>query len=263
MNVIANTAWNVGKPMDGDPIITIASRVENIKTLAEAEDMLRDISDATNFNLFKLGGVIVVAQKLFDKTNPKFKDYKNFLDYIEKVYGIRYGKAMRAAGIYRKLRHLDVPWSAFENIGWTKVVMLLDVVTKDNVQEWVAKAKEMNNGSLKTHVEAEKQKGAPVTTKIFKLHKDQKQLVDDALAKMKEESGTEGDAVALEYLCTNYMGAGIQFQNWDQALTYYVKHLGQNEVPIFVQKVVARLGQLFPELNIKVTITLKEAPAAA
>ena len=260
MNVIANAAWNLGKPMDDDPIITIASQVEKVKTLAEAEEMYRAVSDADNFALFKIGGVIVVAQKLFDKANSKFKDYKNFREYVENVYGIRYSKAMRAAGIYRKLVQLGIPWAAFGGIGWTKVVMLLDVVTNDNVEQWVAKAKEMNNGSLKAHIEAEKQKHAPVTTKIFKLHEDQKQLVEDGLAKMKEETGTESDAVALEYIVQNYMGAGIQFQNWDQAVTYAAKH--QSDDPYtFVKTVFERLEALFPSLEIDVKVTLKEAPA--
>jgi hypothetical protein len=155
-----------------------------------------------------------------------------------------------------------VPWSAFGGIGWTKVVMLLDVVTKDNVEQWVAKAKEINNGSLKALVDAAKQKSAPVNTKTFKLHQDQKALLDDGLAKMKAESGTESDAVALEYIVQNYMGAGIQFQNWDQAVTYAAKHQGEDPYS-FVAKVVERLEQLFPSLEIDVKITLKEAPAAA
>src|SRR6266498_5611136 len=99
MNVIANTVWNVGKPMDHDPIITIASQVEKVKTLAEAEEMYRAVSDADNFALFKIGGVIVVAQKLFDKANSKFKDYKNFREYDENVYGILYNKTMTEAAI--------------------------------------------------------------------------------------------------------------------------------------------------------------------
>ncbi len=262
MNMIASTEWNVGKPMNNDPIITFASQVENIKTLAEAEGMLRDLMYEAEFNMFKLGGFIVVGQKLFDKSDSKFEGCKTFLEYIAKVYGIRYHKAMRAAGIYTKLRHLGVPWSAFGGIGWTKVGMLLDVVTKDNVEQWVAKAKEMNSGSLKAHVDAAKHKSPPVTIKIFKLHEDQKQLVDDALAKMKEESGTENDAVALEYIVQNYMGAGIQFQNWDQALTYAAKHQTDNPYS-FVAKVINRLEALFPSLEIDVKVTLKEAPAMA
>jgi hypothetical protein len=262
MNVIATTAWNVGKSMDGDPIIAIASQVEKVKTLAEAEEGLRAVVDAINFNLFKFGGFIVVAQKLFDEANSGFKGCKNFREYIEKGLGIRYGKAMHAARIYRKLRYLGIPWSAFENIGWTKVLILLDVITKDNVEQWVAKAKEKNNGSLKSLVDAEKTKGSPVTTKIFKLHEDQKQLVDDALAKMKEESGTESDAVALEYIIQNYMGAGIQFQNWDQALTYAAKHQTDDPYSV-VAKVINRLEALFPSLEIDVKVTLKEAPATA
>jgi hypothetical protein len=271
MNVIANTAWNLGKPMHGDPIITIASQVENIKTLAEAEDMIRELTDASNFNLFKLGGAIVRAQELFDKPNSGFEGYENFRQYLAKVvygnYGIRYDKAMHAARIYRKLRGLEIPWSAFGNIGWTKVVMLLDVVTKDNVEHWVAKATEMNNGSLKARVEAEKQKGAQkgrktVSTKIFKLHEDQKELVEDAIAKMKAESGTQDDSVALEYIMHNYMGAGIQFQNWEQALTYAAKQQS-DDPPLFMHVVVKKLEELFPGYKLDITLLAKDAPQAA
>src|SRR6266542_1292942 len=167
-----------GGPAD-DPIIKFASQIEN-KTLTEVEEIIKNLIDAREFNFFKLGGAIARAQALFNESKSEFRKY------VEKVYG-DYGKAMRAAQTYKKLVYLEIPWSAFEGIGWTKVLALLDVVTKDNVKQWVAKAKEMNFPSLKALVEAEKQKGKPgmeqgpktVTTKTFQLHEDQKEVVND------------------------------------------------------------------------------------
>jgi hypothetical protein len=174
---------------------------------------------------------------------------------------------MRAAGIYKKLLQLEIPWSAFDNIGWTKVLVLRDVVTKDNVKQWVAIAKKMNFPSLKAQVEAEKHKGKPgtepgpktITSKTFQLHEDQKEIVEAALNKIKEESGTAVDSVALEYMAQNHLGAGIQFQNWDQALTYAVKH--QEDRTLFVQQVITRLEELCPEFDINVEIAPKKSAA--
>jgi hypothetical protein len=120
----------------------------------------------------------------------------------------------------------------------------------------------MNVPSLKAHVEAEKQKGKPdteqgpktITTKTFKLHPDQKELVEEMLTKAKDEGNTEFDTVALEYVAQNYIGGGLQFSTWDQGLTYASKQHSDDPL-VFVQKVVTRLKELFPQLNIAVEIT--------
>jgi hypothetical protein len=130
----------IGEPMD-DPIIKFASQIEKVKTRTEIEETIKKHSNARQFELFKLGGAIAVAHALFEKSKSEFEDCKNFREYVEMVLGIDYSTAMRAAGIYRKLVHLGIPWSAFENLEWTKVLVLLDIVTKDNVKPLVAKAK--------------------------------------------------------------------------------------------------------------------------
>jgi len=56
------------------------------------------------------------------------------------------------------------------------------------------------------------------------------------------------------------MGAGIQFQNGDQAVTYAAKHQSDDSYT-FVKTVFERLEALFPSLEIDVKVTLKEAPA--
>jgi hypothetical protein len=258
-----------GASIDDDPIITFASKIEKVSTRTEIEEIIKTLNDEREFDFFKLGGAIAVAQALFDKSKSEFKGYKNFREYVKKALGIGYSNAMRAAEIYKKLLQLEIPWSAFENIGWTKVLALLDVVGKDNVKQWVAKAKGMNVLSLNALVEAEKQKGKPetvqgpkaITTKTFKLHADQKQLVADGLKKAQDETGSDVEAVNLEAVFQNYLGGGLAFADEDQAMTYAAKHA--NDPQVFVEKQVARLKQLFPQLDITVEITLKKPAAAA
>ncbi len=239
-----------GEPTDDDPILEFASYIEKVNTPAEIEDIVKRLNDANGFNFFKLGGAIAVLQELLKKP-------KSFREWL-KTHGIPYGKAMGAVQAYRKLVQLGIPRSAFENIGWTKVLVLLDVVTKDNVKQWVA---------IKARVEAEKQKGKPdpekgpkTTTMTFKPHEDQKEIINAAIEKVKEESGTSDDSVALEYLAQDYLGAGVQFKGWDQALTYARKH--SDDPALFYQTIVTRLDELCPELIADTTITLKaSAPA--
>jgi hypothetical protein len=255
--------------VDANPIITFASKIEKVTTRIEVEENIKNFRDAREFDFFKLGGAIAVAQSLFTKKKSEFEGYKNFGHYIEAVHGIPYGKAMHAARMYRKLVDLDVPWSAFENIGWTKVRLLLDVVTKDNVKTWVAKAKEMSFLSLEALLKAEEQKDKPqteqgtstITTKSFRLHEDQKQLVNDAIKKAQAETGSAVEAANLEAICQSYIGAGLLFSDWEPAFTYAAKHT--NDAAALVQKLVAMAQDLFPQLSIAVEITFKESAPAA
>jgi hypothetical protein len=229
---------------------------------------VKGLADANGFDLFRLGGAVVRAQELFETKKLEFEGYKSFREYIEEGHGIRYSKAMHAAQIYRKLLDSNLPWSAFESIGWTKVRLVLDVVTKDNIGQWVAKAKAMNFPSLKALVEAEKHKGDPekehgpktITTKTFKLHPDQKQLIEEGLKKASEETGSPFDNANLEAIIQSYLGSGFMFADVEHAMAFAAKHHA-DDPQAFVEKQIARLQQLFPQLNIAVEITWKEAAA--
>jgi len=69
------------------------------------------------------------------------------------------------------------------------------------IQEYV---KGLKDGKAKTD-----ENGDEVTTKVssmvFKVHPDQKETIKEALAKKKEESGTEHDNVALEQITLGYI----------------------------------------------------------
>ena len=168
----------------------------------EVDNIIKGLADANGFSLFCLGGAVVRAQELFATKKSEFEDYTSFRQYIEAAHGIRYDKAMRAAQIYRKLLDLNLPWSEFGSIGWTKVLSVLDVVTKHNIKQWIANAKAMNYHSLRALVEAEKHNGKGdaaqvpevITTKTFKLHTDQKELVEEVLLKVSEVTGSDVDS---------------------------------------------------------------------
>jgi hypothetical protein len=255
--------------MNDDPISTFASGMEKVNSRMEVDNIMKGLTNASGFDLFRLGGAVVRAQELFETNKSEFEKHESFRQYIEDVHGIRYGNAMHAARMYRKLLDLNLPWSAFESIGWTKVRLLLDVVTKDNINQWLAKAKEMNYLSLKDLVEAEKYKAkaetgpAPKTiiTKTFKLDADQKQLVEDGLQKASEETGSEFDAVNLEAVFQNYLGVSFMFADVEHAMAHGAKHA--DDPKVFVEKQVARLQHLFPQLNIAVKITSNECWAVS
>jgi hypothetical protein len=255
-----NLTEMTAETMNEDQISTFVSKVEKLNSRMEIDNIIKGLANASGFEFFSLGGAVVRAQKLFETKKWEFDGYKSFREYIETAHGIRYGKAMRAAQIYRKLVDLNLPWSAFESIGWTKVLTMLDVVTKDNIKQWLANAKEKNFHSLRALVEAEKHKGkAPktITTKTFKLHADQKQLVEDGLKKAAEETGSVFNSVNLEAVFVSYLGAGISFPDVEHAMAYAAERADDPQA--FVEKQLARLQDLFPQLNIGVEITWKKS----
>ena len=255
--------------MNEDPISTFASKIEKVDSRMEVDNIMKGLADAIGFSVFYLGGAVVRAQELFATKKSEFEDYERFRDYIEAAHGIRYHKAMQVAQIYRKVLDLNLPWSEFESIGWTKMRLVLDVVTKENIKEWVANAKAMNNHSLKALVEAEKHNGEAdtgqmpktITTKTFKLHADQKELVEDVLLKVSEVTGSDVDSVNLEAVFQAFLSGGGMYADVSDAMAHAAKHA--DDPLVFVEKQVATLQNLFPQLKIAFEITSKKSAASA
>jgi hypothetical protein len=259
-----------GAGMHDDPFMAIASKIEKVSSLEEVEKIAKASVDGAGFNCVVLGGAVVRAMELFPTAKSEVPECKSSRDYIERVLGVDYSTAMRAAQVSRKILELNVPYSAFQGIGWSKILKLLQIVNKENIAEWVEKAKTMNVLSLDAAIKAAKAPKAleqapaepkTITTKTFKLHEDQKQLVQDGLKKASEETGSAVEAVNLEAVFQNYMGGGLAFADVAQAMAYAAKHT--NDAALFVQKQIAMMEELFPQLSIAVEITFKETPPAA
>jgi len=246
-----------------DPIVTFASQIEK-ESRIKIEEIVRDLNEESEANKFKIGGALARIQA--NENWWQEAGYQNFKDYVASL-GIGYRKAMYLIEFYKKLLELDVPFVKFGGIGWGKIRIIVPVLTKENVDEWVEKAKVLSRSDLEAHIKAEKQKiktgkehePKTITTKTFKLHDDQKQVSDEAIAKAKEEGNTEVDSVAYELICQNYLGAGLQFSDPKQALTYDSKH--NEDGMLWVQKVIGWLEELHPELVINAEVGLKPQPA--
>ena len=90
--------------------------------------------------------------------------------------------------------------------------------------------------------------------KTFKLHPDQKKIVEVALKDSKSKSGTKSDTVALEYVCQGYMGTSPSgYKNAKAALTAEFKKAGDEF--LFLERVGNWLEEI---LGKKVTVSVSE-----
>ena len=198
---------------NSDTLTTISAEIENLKTRSEVEAKLGEIAQVEGENFFRKGGLLVKLSELGD-----FGEHKNFQDYV-KANGIApdYRTARYWMSIYTGLLEAGIPYSEVQGVGWTKIVVLIPVLTKENVEEWVAKAKAMNVATLKATVDAELatddsgkvSDSAPkgdIKSMVFKLHSDQTDTVNDALAKAKKNANTESKEVALDLICVEFLG---------------------------------------------------------
>jgi len=256
-------------PDADDPIMKFAAKIEKVTDRGELETMLVDLAEQSEQNEFYRGGVFARLQ-----SNPKLwnESYASFKDYVETSPSIScgYRKAMYMIEMYTDMLKLDVSWAEFGGIGWTKVLKLLKVlkvVGKEHLVEWVEKAKHMSAVALQAHVDEalkpKDEKGAPVadvSTMSFKVHKDQKEIISSALDKAKKAVNTEVQTVALEAICQDYMGSGIAFKDWKEALAYARKSVPAEEAVNFAAAVVEALEKLCPELKFgDLSVDVKEA----
>jgi hypothetical protein len=176
------------------------------------------LSDNTEKTYFKLGGVLSLILK-----NKWYAPYGHFRDLVENEYGIHYRRAMYWISIYDTLVESKVPWSKVKEIGWAKLKELAGIITLDNVDEWVAIAKSQPQLKFMETVKAAKSNNQPAITdqsqpasvtsnKTFKCHSGQKETIEAAINKAKEESNTSVDTVALENICLEYLG-GVTLKN--------------------------------------------------
>jgi hypothetical protein len=179
--------------------------IENL-TEAEAKLLVDKLAEGAEFTFFQLGGVLSVIHN-----NGWFKPYASFKEYVEHEHGIKFRRAMHWIAIYKALAENKVPWEKVKQLGWTKLSVIAQLLTPENVDEWVSIAEDQTVLQLKETVRSTKSADVPkaledqasktVTTKFFKVHEDQRATIEAALAKAKEESGTPYDTVAMEYIC--------------------------------------------------------------
>ena len=232
----------------GNLILDIAHEVEGLtktKALNEAERLAENIDT----NYFKMGGVL----KLIND-NSWFEGFDSFDDFVFGKYKMKGRKARYLISIYDNLVTKMIPWDKVSDLGWTKIKELAPVLTPENVDEWVEKASKLSVIELIAVLKAEEpleggEKTAKTTDEVvkmvFKLKPDQSEIVTQALAKAKGELHTEYDTVALENICSGYVG-GTSVVNKPFDLDEVIDATG-------FEPLLKRIAEKFPSFDITVT----------
>lgn len=233
----------------GNLIAEIAAEVEGL-TKTKALNMAASLADNIESNYFKLGGVLKI---IYD--NSWFEGFETFGLFVFEKFGFQERKAKYLMEIYTELVTKQIPWEKVHHLGWTKLKDLAKVLTLENVDEWVAKAEKvtvielqaMLKASTPTNGETSAKTKDDVTTVKFKLKADQLETVNSALNKAKAELGTEYDNVALENIMAGYLGGSVSAASGGASLEDQMKAAGW-------EKVLETFGELFPEIDIQVTV---------
>lgn len=222
----------------------LADIIHEIESLTEkdARALIGQLAEQSEVTFFRLGGILSVIQ-----ANSWYAPFTSFREFVENEYGLEYRKATYWVSIYNSLAESKIPWTKVKSIPWTKLKEIAKIITLENVDEWVKIAKKNNTLTLIELVKNfnKKQKSisgepsSPVTVKTFKVNDEQKNTIEEALAKAKSESGTEYDTVALELLCMEYLGS--------QTVTQRLAEMG-------VEKAAEMFEAAFPNATLAITI---------
>lgn len=252
------TAPLQGEIVHPDQLTDIVFQIENLKE-KEAKTLVGQLADSADFTFFKLGGVLSKIQ-----SDGWYAPHASLREYIENEHGLNYRRAMYWISIYDALVAAKVPWDKVKTLGWTKLKEISGILTPENVDEWVKKAEGQTVLQLIETVNSAKKSGdpaqitdgtssTPVSTKTFKVHEDQKSTIDAAITKAKQESGTESDGAALEFICLDYVGQAEKKMPLPKpVLVQQVQALG-------LDAACELLGEAFPDETINITIGNDEA----
>lgn len=191
----------------GNLIFDIAQEVENLtktKALNAAEKLAEDIET----NYFRLGGILKQI-----KAQQWWEGHPSFEAFLQDKFDFGERKADYLIEIYTHLVDKQIPWEKVAHLGWTKLTLLAKIITPETLDAWIEKATPLTVAELKALVKGEAavggQQSASTTSSVvrmaFKLHTDQHETVQTALAKAKGELSTDHDNVALAGICSGYL----------------------------------------------------------
>lgn len=240
-----------GEVLGPDILATTAHEIENL-TVDQAHAMIGELSETSDFNAFKLGGVLskIYAEKWFGP-------YEDFKAYVEGKHSFKLRKAFYLVKIYNSIVSLQLPWDELKTVGWSKLKELTEVITPENAKEWLAKAADPDMTVIKLHqlVQASKNEGQAqleggetttnqTVTKSFKLHQDQNETVNAALDKAMKAGNTDVPSVALEYMALDYLANSEKAKDADAE----IEEAKSPEQPDGIQNVILHAGEVSPEL---------------
>jgi len=233
-----------------DLIVKTVHEIENMKE-DKALKLVPTLLDNIDHDYFRLGGVFSVIQAQGWYMDKGFDSFRSF---VEADCGMAYRKAMYLIQIYNGLVESGVEWNQVKHLGWTKLKELSTILTTANVDEWVLASEGLTVLQLQELIKAQtagENSDAPApssseakktSTMTFKVHKDQKEVIREALDKAKHETGTEVDTVALENICLSYLGGSSKLSK--------IPTLAELMAGKSAEEVLGCFGDVFPDVTI-------------
>lgn len=228
-----------------DLIAVIAQEIESL-TKVKALNLADKLSENIEADYFRLGGVLKV---IYEST--WFEGHESFGAFVSDRFGFQERKAKYLMEIYTHLVTKQIPWEKVAGLGWTKLKDLARVLTAENVDEWVEKATPLTVAELQALLKGPAAEGkasdtvsSDSQTLKFKFKSDQVETVTSALNKAKAEVNTTYDSVALEAICTGYLGGSVGVSAG--------KTLEEQMAEAGAEGVLELFDKLFPHINLTV-----------
>lgn len=241
-----SVAGKKGAKVSGDVLHDIASEIEGL-TKAKALKDAHELAERVEHDYFRLGGIL---RRIYE--NSWFDGHESFGAYVAAEFGFQERKAKYLMKIYENLVDKMIPWEKVSVLGWTKLKDLSEILTPENVDEWVAKAEPITVFELQQLLKGDKTDSSGTSGKTtsditpvkFQFKPDALETVQTALAKAKGETGTEYDSVAIENICSGYLSGSIS-GGGSVSLESMMKDAGY-------EKVLEIFDTLFPEIDLEV-----------
>ncbi len=207
-----------------DPLQETRDEVESTKDEQTLHEKIGEAVGKKGWSDFRLGGLLLKA-----KTEGWFKSHKSIGDYCEAELGFRRSKAYHLMNMYLVIVESEVTWEQVQHLGWSKVSLICGKVAPgkagnakydDKQAAYADFSKYLDSAENQTYVQLQETLKAPnaveatapgVTVMTFKFHDDQKETVDEALARAKKEGDTTVNSVALEYALGAYLAGPGKF----------------------------------------------------
>lgn len=239
----------------GDVFATVSESVENL-TSAKANEVMPQLLSNIDNTHFAVGGIMA---RINEESWWKDYGFESFKEYVEEECGQSYRTTMYWVQIYNDLLKSEIAFESVEDIGWSKLKEISGMLTPENADEWLQRAREMSLKQLIEYVKAMKSGGSSseegegvntnqsdVKTVSFKLHDDQKTSVEAAVQSCMENLGTEYPAVAITHICDAY-NAGETGSAGGGSLNEMMESAGY-------QKVLEEFEKLFPNVDLEVVV---------
>lgn len=127
-------------PLYRQALAVIVSRAADLpaELVDQITELVQQLRDASDCSKYLQGGCLskLYNEKLWRKRKPDL----TFMEYVEDVVGIPYRKAMYLISIYDRATKLGCTAEQLDRVGWGKARAILRIATKEDVEDWLARA---------------------------------------------------------------------------------------------------------------------------